>query len=242
MLDFLGIGAQKAGTTWLFDQLRKHPDICFPVGKETHFWSKHYVPGDYFQEFQPPYFQKFNATPAGAVCGEITPGYAILSTATIDEIYQYNPKLRIVLIIRNPIDRAWSAALMAMNKSQITFQEASNEWFSIILKSAASISRGDYQKTIRTWRMTFPAENVLVLRYEDISTNPINFLNTCFTHLGVQELSAETLEKNGCYERIFSSSTHELPSELRPLLEQIYQIRIRQLSDYLHEDLTTWLS
>lgn len=42
MLDFLGIGAQKAGTTWLYEKLRLHPDIAFPAGKEVHFWDQKY--------------------------------------------------------------------------------------------------------------------------------------------------------------------------------------------------------
>ena len=39
MVDFLGIGAQKAGTTWIFENLQRHPDVQFPGGKEIHFWD-----------------------------------------------------------------------------------------------------------------------------------------------------------------------------------------------------------
>ncbi len=41
MIDFLGIGAQKCGTTWLYERLAQHPQVRFPAGKEIHFWDHH---------------------------------------------------------------------------------------------------------------------------------------------------------------------------------------------------------
>ena len=80
MLDFLGIGAQKAGTSWLFRWLGAHPRISFPAGKEVHFWDKKRDRGiDWYRGL-------FDADD-GKLHGEITPAYACLSPESIAECH-----------------------------------------------------------------------------------------------------------------------------------------------------------
>ncbi|MGH8557010.1 MAG: hypothetical protein ACRESZ_06010, partial [Methylococcales bacterium] len=91
MLDFLGIGAQKAGTTWLYAQLVRHPRIRFPRGKEAHYW-------DWVQAGRRPddidwYIRKFSGD-EGFIQGEITPGYAVIEERYIRQIHSLNPDLR----------------------------------------------------------------------------------------------------------------------------------------------------
>jgi len=73
MIEFLGIGAQKAGTSWLYEKMSLHPHLAFPGGKEVHFWDKKIKLGIewYRSRFSG---HKFD----GKVCGEITPAYSIL--------------------------------------------------------------------------------------------------------------------------------------------------------------------
>lgn len=68
MLDFLGIGAQKAGTTWLQVMLSQHPEIHFPLGKEVHFWNHQYKGLAWYQAH-------FNNSHQNCKQGEITPAY-----------------------------------------------------------------------------------------------------------------------------------------------------------------------
>ena len=101
--DFLGIGAQKAGSTWLHEMLRLHPDLFLPEPKEVHYFDRrfHRTLGYYARRFKP----------AGQrVKGEITPDYSNLSPETIRFIRQVMPDLRLVYLIRNPVERAWSQA------------------------------------------------------------------------------------------------------------------------------------
>jgi len=122
MLNFLGIGAQKCGTTWLYAMLSKHPDIAFPGGKEIHFWSE-----DDYQERLAWYQNLFSGDEQ--VKGEITPAYAFLDGGRIKEIYRLVPDLRLIYMIRNPVNRAWSNALMALPRVQMKLEEASDQWF-----------------------------------------------------------------------------------------------------------------
>ncbi len=233
MLDFLGIGAQKAGTTWLYEQLHRHPQLAFPRGKETHFWDRpHDVEAiaDYLRHF----------ANIQAVAGEITPSYATLPVATIHEIHACNSRLRAIYLIRNPMDRAWSAALMALQRAQMTLDEASDAWFSDHFHSAASFKRGDYQTCLETWRAVFPEEQLLVLRFEQIITEPEALLNRCFQHLGVALVAPELLRQQGCHDRVFTGPGDPLRPSLKPVLHNLYEDKIAKLARYLDTDLSEW--
>src|SRR5262245_8764381 len=113
MLRFLGIGAQKAGTTWLHENLRTHPVLSFPHGTEIHFWDAQRDRGiDWYRSL---------FVSSDRVEGEITPAYAILPPRQVAEIAATFPDLRLIYILRNPIDRAWSSALMALQRSEMKF-------------------------------------------------------------------------------------------------------------------------
>ncbi|CDH46423.1 MAG: sulfotransferase [Candidatus Competibacteraceae bacterium] len=232
MLSFLGIGAQKAGTTWLYSQLRQHPQLAFPLTKEAHFWNRpHDAVG--IQS----YLEQFAAVP---ISGEITPAYAILPIEIIREIYACNPRLRLIYLIRNPIERAWSSALMALQRAEMTIDEASDAWFSDHFHSTGSVKRGDYQSCLQNWRTVFPDEQLLVLRFEQIVNEPETLLNRCFQHLGVSLYDSELLQRQGCRERVFAGLGHPLRLSLKPVLQAIYHERIDDLARYLTMDLDSW--
>ena len=117
-LNFLGIGAQKAGTTWLHKLLQKCDDICLPKNKkEVHFWDWHHRKGFDWYTRQFGYHSHNTSTSAAAAqvkYGEITPCYAVLPEATIAEIYNCFPNLKIIFVARDLVDRAWSAMVMEL--------------------------------------------------------------------------------------------------------------------------------
>ena len=233
MLSFLGIGAQKAGTTWLYEHISRHPQLAFPLGKETHFWDR---PHD--AAAIAAYLQHFSR--ATGIAGEITPSYAALPSQTVREIYACNPELRLIYLIRNPMDRAWSSALMALQRAQMTLDEASDAWFSDHFHSAASLKRGDYQTCLETWRAVFPVEQLLVLFFEQIVREPETLLNRCFQHLGAAALEPEHLRRQGCREPVFTGPGYPLRPSLKPILHRLYQDKIEKLGVYLNTDLSGW--
>jgi hypothetical protein len=97
---FLGIGAQKAGTTWVFENLRLHPEIFMPPPKEIHFFDREYPRGS-------GWYGDLFKDAATKICGEITPAYAILNSAEIGQIATFLPDVKIFFIIRNPMERGW---------------------------------------------------------------------------------------------------------------------------------------
>ncbi len=238
MFTFLGIGAQKCGTTWLFRQMEQHPSLGFPLGKEAHFWNK---PRD--RDRIDRYLERFSRNDRKE--GEITPAYAILPRSVIRTIAQCQPDLCLIYIIRNPIERAWSSALRAMRRAELEIHETSDQWFVDHFQSAGSLARGDYERCLRNWREIFPSKQLLVLRYEHIATAPERLLNACFQHLGVNLVDPETLRLRGCRTQVFSGPQgprHPLRSSMMPLLGAVYRPRIQALAAYLDEDFGDWLT
>ena len=235
MLDFLGIGAQKAGTTWLYEALLVHPEVRFPAGKEVHFWDAQRERGvDWYQSL-------FAATPAGTKCGEITPAYSILGAEVVREIRRLNGSLRILYVIRNPIERAWSSALMELGSAETLPAETSDQWFVDHFRSDGSVQRGDYEACLRTWRAAFPRDQLLVLRYESLVADPMAFVQTCCRHIGVDAEFHARARPDILQRRVFVGTGEPLRASLLPTLHEIYRPRIAALAAYLGCDLAPWL-
>ena len=228
MIDFLGIGAQKTGTTWLHHQLIRHRALRLPEQKELHYWDayKHRGLDWYLAQF-----------PSGGLKGEITPAYGILPVEIIREIHSVFPELRLIFIIRNPVERAWSSAKMAVKNSEMLVKEASDQWFIDHFRSAGSLARGDYENCLRNWFSVYPRENLLLLRYEELAEDPLGLLEKCCRHLGVENCYSQL----GISEKVFSSGPEPLRPSLKAQLQEMYWEKIQSLARYLGQDLSAWL-
>lgn len=230
MPDFLGIGAQKSGTTWLYQQLAGHPEVDFPGGKEMHFWDGAGQPD------LKAYRACFNANAKdGRRQGEITPAYAILPSDRIKLIRQHFPDTRILFLMRNPVDRAWSSALMALDRAEMTIDEASDQWFIDHFHSAGSRRRGDYATALCTWLESFPAERFLLATYDELTNDPRALLCRVASHIGVSPGHFATASADGLYQRVFEGPGHRLRPTLRTLLERLYAPELARLATLLSE-------
>lgn len=232
MLKFMCIGAQKSGTTWLYQQLIQHPAIHFPGGKEVHFWNQR-IKTDGLSWYQ----QLFSADPS-CIEGDITPAYSMLDESEIRRIKAEYPDIRLLLMLRNPIERAWSAALMALARAEMTHDEASDQWFLDHFNSQGSRLRGDYVRTIRNWSAVYGMETLLVLDYERLSTEPLSVLRECSAFIGVP--MHDGWSEAEVASRVFQGLGHPLrPSLIEPLLS-IYRPKIDELSQLMGRSYAAW--
>lgn len=244
---FLGIGAQKTGTTWLHSMLRLHPDIGMPVQKELHFWDR--------QEPEPAaieaYCTGFDAL-HGRARGEITPSYAILPPARIAVLRRRLPELRLLYIVRNPLERAWSQARMELARRGGEPDDLS-AWLTAQFRSAESLARGDYAHCLENWYAHYPHEQLKVFVYEEVFADPRGFLKTCANHLRVDaefyEGVKEVTLKSAVYpeQAILQVERREMPESLKAehaaLLHSLYAPRIEALGALMGRDLKAlWLS
>lgn len=232
MLNFLCIGAQKSATTWLYETLLQHQGIAFPGGKEVHFWD-----GKNNNEID-WYLNLFSDD--DYVNGDITPAYAILPKNIIQDIYGLLPHLRLIYLIRNPIERAWSSARMALERAEMARDEGSDQWFIDHFMSRGSLARGDYETCIRQWRSVFPENQLFVVRHEIIKNNPSLAANKILNHIGLESFFGKNDDQK-LREKVFEGDGVAIRPSLLPVLHNIYRERINSLERYLHDDFSNWM-
>jgi hypothetical protein len=247
-VSFLGIGAQKSGTTWMYRQLMRHPQVAFPRGKETQYWTKHGDDADaWVRMLQPAVRSLPDGRPVRS--GEITPSYATLADPAIRAIHRRCPQIRLVMILRNPIERAWSAAMMELARSGMAVGEASDEWFIEQFQSSASRARGDYSGSIARWRSVFGSEPMLILLTEDLARDPSGVMAALAAHIGIdpadfRSVPASALSEVVCPDlgngRLPPGAPPRLPDRHFHCLHQLYAQEIDSLCQLTGRDVSSW--
>ncbi len=173
-LDFLIIGVQKAGTSALDQYLRQQPDIEMANIKELHFFDNDHL----FEKEKVDYsairiaFGKINSN---KIYGESTPSYIYWNNVA-ERIKEYNPRIKLIAILRNPVDRAFSHWNMeiAKNKENRSFQECIKEEILQIRNGnkkqsriTSYVERGQYFQQIKRLYSNFSKDQVLFVKYED---------------------------------------------------------------------------
>ena len=169
---FIGIGAQRAGTTWAYNCLAEHPQVFMTRKKEMHFFYVNYSRGLAWYE------QQFADAGAVRARGEITPDYLYHENALVN-IAKDVPRARLFVILRNPIDRAVSAfALHAERHAGRTFSEALDS-------DPELIDRGLYARHLRTVLRHIPRERLAILYYDDLVERPLEFVRSLYSFVEV---------------------------------------------------------
>ncbi len=209
-LDFIVVGAQKAGTTSLFEYLRRHPELCLPAGKEAPFFSHDAMwPGGWDGYIK----RHFAAVDSARKCGTITPHYMfgaiydvtgrlIADSAGCDEhtvplrIYERLPAARLIAVLRDPVDRAYSHHRMSwMNRlDRRSFDEAIEE---LLLphtldrsrrhpeENTSYVVRGEYGRILKGYFDVFPRAQMLVVFTHELESEPEQLLRRVHEFLGV---------------------------------------------------------
>ena len=174
MIDFIGIGAQRSGTSWVYACLYEHPEICIPI-KEIHFFSR-----DRFNKGREWYESHFKKCEAGKKRGEFSTSY-LYSGNTAERIHSLYPTTKIIAIIRNPISRAFSQYGNAMKGGEIPESMSFEEYYR---SDASVLEQGLYAKQLKEYFSRFDRSQILVLVYED-NKDPQKFIQTIYAFLGV---------------------------------------------------------
>jgi len=191
--DFYIIGAAKSGTSSLYEYLIQHPAIYSAVSKEPRFFDKYYDRGiNYYRVGFPFKFQKFSAKRSGKdfVTGEATVRY-LDHPFVPKRIKELTPNAKFLVLLRNPIERAFSHYTMmaSKRKEELTFEEAINQeqtrtkkefekmeqnqhYYSSEFYHHAYLDRGIYVKKLQLWMNVFPKNQFLIIQSENFFKNP----------------------------------------------------------------------
>jgi hypothetical protein len=177
--NFLIIGAQKAGTTWLAKCLGEHPDVFIPEIKEIYYFDRYYDNGLAWYE---AYFEPWSGEKA---VGEGTVGY-IRSTTSPGRIHDtLGDDVKLIANLRHPVDRAYSAYRMHLSRGEIAYDMDFRTFVREDVRT--SKSQSTYTPQLERYLAHFARGNLLVLIYEEIYQDTQKALDTCARHLGVAE-------------------------------------------------------
>jgi hypothetical protein len=206
--DFFIAGPQRTGTTWLHANMRFHPEIFLSEPKEIYYFSRLKTPTH--PKFQSAdlgwYLRFFRERPAlwvykQVMClyrsgrpylpkirGEATASYAALDPDVIEEVALLNPCLKIVVMVRDPIERVWSHAKkdLARNRGR-RLEDVADDELHAFFRDPYQIQCARYAENIERWRRFFPNEQIHVGRFDDIERRPEAFLREVLRFLGVSD-------------------------------------------------------
>ena len=226
--NFLIIGSQKAGTTSLYHVLKQHPQIFMADKKEINFFFK----DEEHARGAKAYSQYFTDCANQLACGEASPGY-ICHPEAPTRIHALLPDVKLILTVRDPIKRAISQYWdnrRHLNEFH-TFAEAVDNYLSDEYHpdEIGYFSRGVYMRYIRNCLEYFPRENLLILPFEEMISDPEDFYKRIFTFLGVgadfisedfdEAFNPTEVWKNPFYQMLLRKSRYQknVPAKLRRL-------------------------
>lgn len=188
--NFLVLGAPKCGTTSMYYYLNQHKDI-FLCSKEVHFFAY----GDdlyediVVQEWE-KYLDLFEEAENEEILGEVAVRY-LYSDVALNKIKKYIPDAKLMVLLRDPAERAFSHFLMRFRtgglvaeKGTVPGEEDIREGFS---NNRDYIERSRYYKYIERYLKKFPKENMHFVVLDDLKNDPISVLSGIFEFLGVDE-------------------------------------------------------
>jgi hypothetical protein len=241
--DFLIIGAQKAGTTSLFNYLAAQPGIVAPFRKEIHYFSYEHVRGERWYR---AFFPLRGSVPPGALTGEASTYYAFCRRAPA-RAARLVPGARLVLIARDPVERAFSQYNHSVRKGFETrsFEEAIDREFaelpgevarldaepsyeSYFHQHNAYVARGCYMDQLEHWLRWYPRERLLVVRAEDLFSDPEKAYREVLEFLGVEWVNPVEFEPH---------NQHASSSRLNPATRE----RLRRFYAPHNARLEAWL-
>lgn len=231
---FICAGAQKAGTTWLFEMLAQNPSVWLPPLKEVHFFDAanlsdadkdkkrqkilklanraanhgkskgssgtgkaeflRSLAGDDIQT--EAWYRRLFSHPdsEGRITGEITPAYLVLDEAKIIYMKSVLPDTKIIILVREPRDRNLSQIRMAATRTKLP--ELSEADWKKILEGTRKRDRGNYSRAIPLWQKYYGPDQLLILPFSQLKTDPAGMMRTVESFIGAQHFGGyKSLDK-----------------------------------------------
>jgi hypothetical protein len=226
--DFVGIGVQKAGTTWWYTLMLSHPDVSSrdDIHKERHFFDR-FGSRTFGASDISDYHGWFPRRP-GTRAGEWTPDY--FSSAWVPPLlHRAAPEARLLLLLRDPVDRFFSG-LAHQERAGLRCDGGA---------LADAFERGMYHRSLARWQEHFPADQIQVLQLERCVAETDAQLARTFEFLGLSKYAVVPSERAVRPQR--ASARREYDKEVRARLVDLYAADVTALAAQLPDiDLSLW--
>lgn len=224
--NFFIVGVPKAGTSSIGHYLNQHPDVYISSIKEPFFFSKDICEKDFDSDYRrraaldvdaylrhsplpkkhiahitdySHYMELFRDVEKEKAIGELSTGY-LYSSQAAEEIFRFNPAAKIVMVLRHPVERAYSHYQMHIRdfmQFDYNFLSALEEDISTVEKgwgkSHLYVELGLYFNQVKRYLDLFPKEQVKIFLYEDLQRDQAQFMEELFTFLEVDTLKSAAI-------------------------------------------------
>jgi hypothetical protein len=245
------IGAQKSATRWLRLNLGQHPDI-FTAPTEVGFFNSK----ERYRQGPEWYAARFEGWDGEPIIGEATPAYMMYAghepTRPARRIQRFDREMRLIAVLRNPVDRALSAFVHHMKRDRISPDTDFLEYVSSVRPHDDPlhlISGGWYFASLRPFAKRFKGR-LLVLLHDDVKADPVGVYRSALRHVGAEpsflppELSEVRYNNNppkASGLRDGEGSYMPLNDEQRRALYGYFRDDVRRLESMVGRDLSHWL-
>jgi hypothetical protein len=205
--DFLCVGAQKGGTSWLYRQLERHPDFWMPPVKELHYLNSL----NKTRQFHPPRWRdqrdasfldsmknlsalsyidlenygRLFEHKGSLVSGDISPAYSTVSDEIIQRVVNSFPNLKVIFLARDPVERAWSQLSMGVRLGMITpFDATDADEVIRNLLNPGVLLRSHPSKIVARWRRYVRPDLFRIFFFDDLEKNPAELQRSILQFLG----------------------------------------------------------
>lgn len=256
--DVLIIGAQRSGTSSLYKYLGSHPQVFPSIRKEVEYFSTRFTEGESWYRAHFPLSTRVSIRSRRigrpALSFEATPDY-LLHPFAAQRAAQLVPDARIIVLLRNPIDRAISqyGHNRRLGQEPLPLAEALDQEVERLAPEAEKIAndpayqarplrrysyvaRGRYAEQLVRWQSWFPQDQMLIVRFEDLTAAPAPTLSAIESFLGIDDWHPQEFA-NHSYGRSGRSNGASDDQEIRTRLAAVFEPHNRQLSDLLGYDL-----
>jgi hypothetical protein len=247
--DMIIIGAMKCGTTSLFRYLAEHPDFFPPITKEIHFFDSKYNQGlDWYRRRFPTKVRKLACRLRGRriITGEASP-YYMFHPHAMRRIASVLPKVKLIVLLRNPVDRAYSHYHYEVKhgREQLTFEQAldaepvrlegelekmlhDERYFSVHYGRHAYLRRGIYVEQLKACRVYFQEEQFFVVDSAEMLVDLQGVYDQvcAFLQLAPHKIKNAKTHNRGVYQE-------PMPADLRKRLIDYFAPHNQALYDYL---------
>ncbi|HBL11496.1 MAG TPA: sulfotransferase [Cyanobacteria bacterium UBA11162] len=239
MPNFIIIGAGKSGTTSLYKYLQEHPQIFIPSMKEVYFFAfegqSHPIGITNFKDYQ----ALFQEASEEQVIGEVSSIYLFRPQAP-ERIKYYLPDVKLIAILRNPADRAFSDYLMNLNRHNLSKSDKNSkpmrDFAELVKEKHYFIQIGFYYEQLKRYYDRFDPSQIKVYLYEDLVTDARGLVRDIFRFVGVddsfvpdtsQKHKVSGLPKNQAMHRLLTKSS-PMRSLAISILKPLMPAQLRQ--------------
>jgi len=236
--DFIISGTVRSGTTSLYYNICEHPSVLPASYDEIGYFDSNYHLGiNWYRSMFPTEkeMKQVKKETNFAITGEDTPFYFWKKEAA-ERIFQDIPNSKIIIIFRNPVDRAYSNYNLGIRKKteSLSFEDAIDEEMNFLKthsfrdavdRRRSYLSKGLYENQIKIWFDNFPREQIHILCTEDMKKNPKESLLKIFQFLGIPNYTLKNpqRQKSAEYKKMEDETREKLLAFYKPYNQKLFE-------------------